>query len=88
MAIFHLLGYKHLDFNNDKGEEIKGTQIYGSFPEDGVTGAMVGKYFLRDDFDLPELTPGMTLEVTYNRKGKPEKVTEAPAAQRLNLSKS
>lgn len=85
--LLYLLGYKFLDFTNDHGEVVKGLQAFTAFQEDGVTGQRTDKLFFKDGFDLPELTPGMALEVTFNRKGKPEKVTVAPAAQKLNLGK-
>lgn len=85
--IVTLVGWKHLDFPNDRGEQVKGTQAFVSFPEDGVTGQRTDKLFFKDGFELPALEPGMTLEIAFNRKGKPEKVTAAPTAQRLNLGK-
>lgn len=85
--IVTLMGWKHLDFSNDRGEQIKGTQTYVAFQEDGVTGQQTEKLFLKDSMELPELTPGMALDVSFNRKGKPEKVTAAPATQKLNLGK-
>ena len=81
-----LLGYKVLDFTNDRGESVKGTQGFMAFPENGVTGQRTDKLFFKDGFELPALTPGMALEVAFNHRGKPEKVTAIPA-QRLNLGK-
>lgn len=83
----YLLGYKLLDFTNDRGELVKGTQAFVSFQEDGVVGQRTDKLFFKDGMAIPELTPGMTLDVTYNRKGKPEKVTAVETTQRLNLNK-
>lgn len=81
-----LLGYKLLDFESN-GERVKGTQAFVAFQEDGVTGQRTDKLFFRDGFELPDLTPGMTLDVTFNRRGKPEKVAAAQTSQRLNLGK-
>lgn len=83
----YLLGYKLLDFTNDRGELVKGTQAFVASQEDGVIGQRADKLFFKDGMELPELTPGMTLDVAYNRKGKPEKVTAVEAPQRLNLNK-
>lgn len=85
--LVYLLGYKLLDFTNDRGESVKGTQAFVSFQEDGVTGQRTDKLFFKDGMVIPELTPGMTLDVAYNRKGKPEKVTAVETPQRLNLNK-
>lgn len=83
----HLLGYKLLNFTNDRGELVKGVQAFVSFEEDGVTGQRTDKLFFKDGMELPELTPGMTLDVVYNRKGRPEKVTAVQTSQRINLNK-
>lgn len=72
-----LHGYKKLDFSDDNGNPVKGTQLYTSYPEDGVTGEACGKLFIRDEMELPPLTIGMMLEITYNRKGKPVSVKTA-----------
>lgn len=72
-----LHGFKFLDFLDDKGMPVKGTQLFTSFPEDGVTGEACGKLFIRDGMDLPPLTVGMMLDITYNRKGKPTSVKVA-----------
>lgn len=84
--VVYLLGYKHLDFESN-GERVKGTQVFGAYEEDGVIGQRTDKFFFRDGFELPDLHPGITLDMVFNRKGKPEKVTAAPAAQKLNLGK-
>lgn len=81
-----LLGYRILDFESDGGR-VKGTQTFVSYSEDGVVGQMTDKLFFKDGFELPELTPGMTLDVTFNRRGRPEKVAAAPTTQRLTLNK-
>ena len=77
-----LVGYKSLDFESN-GERVKGTQAFIAFEEEGVEGKRTDKLFFRDGFELP----GMTLEVAFNRKGKPESVTIAQTAQRLNIGK-
>lgn len=83
----YLLGYRPLDFTNDRGELVKGTQAFIASQEDGVIGQRADKLFLKDGMELPELVPGMALDVVYNRKGKPEKVSAVETSQRLNLNK-
>lgn len=70
-----LLGVRELDFKSNDGSAIKGTQWYISFPEEGVVGEMTDKLFLRDGFAIPACKPGDMLEISFNRKGKPESVT-------------
>ena len=81
-----LMGYKGLDFESN-GSRIKGIQAFMAFHADGVTGQQVDKLFFKDGFALPDLQPGMTLDVSFNNRGKPEKVTVAQTAQKLNLGK-
>lgn len=74
-----LVGYRKLDFLDDNGSHVKGTQLFTTYAEDGVTGEMCGKYFIREGMDLPALTPGMALDITFNRKGKVVAVKAANA---------
>lgn len=85
--LMYILGMKPLDFESN-GDRIKGTQLFVSYAEDGVIGQRADKLFLKDGFELPDdLKPGVTLEVAFNHRGKPEKVTVAQTTQRLNLGK-
>lgn len=65
-----LHGFKPLEFPDEKGNLVKGTNLFTSYPEDGVIGEACGKLFIRDGMELPPLTVGMMLDITYNRKGK------------------
>lgn len=64
-----LLGFRTLDFTTEDGA-VKGTQIFTGNVEEGVTGLMTDKFFIRDGMELPALTVGMTLDVEFNRKGR------------------
>ena len=68
--MFELLGFRHLDFSTDDGSSVKGDQLFVAFAEDGVTGRMADKLFIRDGIALPALTPGMMLDISFNRKGR------------------
>lgn len=82
-----LMGIRALDFESN-GEKVKGTQLFVAYPEDGVEGQMADKLFIKESVELPDgLKPGMNLDVTFNRRGRPEKVVAAPATQRLTLNK-
>ncbi len=70
-----LLGARELNFQSGDGTAVKGIQLYISFPDDNVVGEMTDKLFLRDGFSLPACKPGDMLEITFNRKGKPETIT-------------
>ena len=68
------------NFSTDDGSSVKGDQLFVAFAEDGVTGRMADKLFIRDGIALPTLTPGMMLDISFNRKGKVESVKTAPVS--------
>ena len=71
-----LQGFRALDFKSDNGDQVKGTQLFVSFPNDEVTGNMTEKLFIRPETQLPEkLKAGDVLDVTFNMRGKVEAVT-------------
>ena len=41
---------------------------------------MADKLFIRDGIALPTLTPGMMLDISFNRKSKVESVKTAPVS--------
>ena len=70
-----LLGARELNFQSGDRTTVKGVQLYISFPEESVVGEMTDKLFLRENFSLPACKPGDMLDITFNRKGKPETIT-------------
>lgn len=77
-----LLGFRKLDFTTEDGA-VKGYQLFTGNEEEGVTGLMTDRLFVRDGMELPALTVGMTLDVEFNRKGRvvAVKAATAPAAK-------
>lgn len=70
-----LRGYRQIDFKSDDGP-VRGIHLFVTFQEDGVTGEMVDKLFLREGFPVPKgLTVGGQIDVAFNRRGKPERIT-------------
>lgn len=70
-----LLGARELDFSSNDGSPVKGIQLFISFPEEGVVGEMTEKLFVRNGFALPACKPGDMLDISFNRKGKPESIS-------------
>ena len=73
-----LIGFKTLDFVDDKGNNIKGINIYIAYPDNTVIGNMCEKKFIADAVlqncdlktdDLPELV-GCALGVEFGRHDK------------------
>lgn len=71
----YLDGLRDLDFINEEGKPVQGTQLFVSYPWEGVTGEITDKFFVQRGFPLPaEIAPGDILDVAFNRKGRPEKI--------------
>lgn len=75
-----LIGFRKLDFTTEDGA-VKGYQLFTGNKEEGVTGQMTDKLFIRDGMELPALTVGMTLDVEFNRKGRVVAVRAATVAK-------
>jgi len=69
IAIIH--GLRALDFTAEDGKKIKGTQLFVTFEEEGVTGHATDKLFAKAAIELPEkLQVGSEVEIFFDRKGK------------------
>lgn len=69
-----LLGIQLVNFTNNNGETIKGTNIYCCFKDDGVEGLRTEKFFLKDGIKLPECKVNDTIDISFNMKGKVEMI--------------
>jgi len=73
-----LLGIRNLDFTGSNGNQVKGTNLYIAFPEDGVQGHAIDKVFIKPEINLPDgLKAGNHVQLFYNRRGKVEAVVAA-----------
>lgn len=85
-AILH--GYKQIKFSSADGKEVEGTQLFISCADNTVIGEVVDKLFVNKDFPLPDLKPGMSIDILYNRRGKAEQITALPEPQKaININK-
>lgn len=80
-----LLGYKVLDFKSSDNTDVKGTQAFVSYEEEGVIGCRTDKFFFKDGISIPAIAPGDTLDITFNRHGKPESI-HVVSNKQINLS--
>lgn len=80
----YLCGYKHIDFVPDGGKPVKGTKLYTVYPdpEAGVVGQFCEALYVPDGFSLPKLEPGQTLDIVYNRRGKPVSISVVEPARK------
>ena len=66
-----LLGLQELDFATDRGDKIKGTNIWISYPEKDVTGETAVKCFLSPELlGSTKLSVGLNFNIEFNAKGK------------------
>lgn len=73
-----LLGIQRLSFLNDKGETIKGTNIFTAFKDSNVEGLSVKKFFVSDSMSLPkDIQINDMLHISFNYKGRIEGIVKA-----------
>lgn len=69
-----VLGLQTINFTNNNGETITGTKIFCAFNDPAVEGHRTEGFFIKSDIKLPEFKVNDTIDICFNRKGKPEKV--------------
>ena len=73
-----LIGVMGVDFSNNQGEKIQGTNIFVAFKDENVQGLRTEKFFLKSDIDIPDQTKvNDTLNLVFNHKGKIESLSKA-----------
>jgi hypothetical protein len=76
--ISQLIGFQPIQFTNNNGEEIKGTNIYITFKDENVTGLRAKKMFIKNGIELPkDAKINDTVEIAFNFKGKIESISKA-----------
>jgi hypothetical protein len=72
MEKMKVVGFRDVDFTDDKGRRITGVSLYVNHPEENVSGQMAEKIFLNANtlFD-GHYSPvvGQTIGIDYGRKG-------------------
>lgn len=72
-----LVGVQRVNFTNNAGEAIKGTNIFCAFKDENVEGLRTEKFFLKDEIKLPDCKINDTIEISFNMKGKVEMLYKA-----------
>lgn len=72
-------GYRELDFKASDGKDIRGMQLFTTYPAADVTGEQTDKLFIRADMEMPSIKIGDTIDVFYNNRGKVESVKAVKA---------
>ena len=69
--IVMLQGYARVDFVNEKGERVHGTNLFITYPDPNVSGLFAGKVFVQPNIPIPDgTTPGAELDMQFTPKGK------------------
>ncbi len=77
--IANFLGLRDVSFTASDGRQIEGKSVYISFEEQGVKGMACDKVFVGDGIPFPaNITPNAKVDISYNRKGKVEKIALLP----------
>lgn len=73
----NFVGSQKLDFISSDGKQIKGTNLYVTYPANGVEGLKTDKFFLKNEIALPDFKANEKLEVYFNQRGKVEFIEKA-----------
>ena len=66
-----LLGVMPVDFTNNNGDNVRGTNIFVGFEDENVEGLRTEKFFVKDGISLPKDTKlNDTINISFNYKGK------------------
>jgi len=71
-----LVGVQHVNFTNNSGETITGTNIFCAFKDENVEGLRTDKFFLKEGIKLPDCKINDALEISFNMKGRVEAVSK------------
>ncbi len=70
-----LLGVMPVDFTNNSGDTVRGTNIFVGFEDENVKGIRAEKFFLKEGLALPKDTKlNDTINISFNYKGKIEMI--------------
>ena len=69
-TLFKLIGIQALNFKNNLGEQVRGTNIWVAYADENVTGLKAQKFFLKDGFELPDCKPNDNLRLIFDMRGR------------------
>lgn len=65
-----IFGVQLVDFSNQNGEVIKGTNLFVGYPYTHVVGVKTDKFFIKQSIDCSKIKPGDSVDLSFNRYGK------------------
>ena len=72
-----LVGVQRVNFTNNVGEVIKGTKLFCAFKDENVEGLRTEAFFVKPEVKIPECNINDAIELSFNMKGKIEKISKA-----------
>ncbi len=76
--IAQLIGLQNINFTNQNGETINGTNMFVAFVDENVDGLRCDKFFLKENIALPkDIKLNDKINISFNHKGKVEEVSKA-----------
>ena len=72
-----LVGVQRVNFTNNVGEVIKGSKLYCAFEDSNVEGLRTEAFFVKPEVKIPECKINDAIELSFNMKGKIEKISKA-----------
>lgn len=69
MTQYVTYGLQPIDFINNNGERIEGTNVFVGYRDENVIGQRTEKLFIKKGFPIPkELVPGAVIELWFDIK--------------------
>ena len=73
-----LVGVQSINFTNNNGESINGTNIFCAFKDENVEGLRTEKFFIKAGIEFPkDAKLNDTLDIAFHMKGKVEMIHKA-----------
>ena len=71
-----LAGLQGVDFVNNNGETVRGTNVYCLFKDEHVSGMKCAKFFIKESISLENIKPNDLVNLSFNMNGKVDAVTK------------
>ncbi len=72
------VGVQELDFQTERGDNIKGKNLYILHEDENVTGLKASKIFVKEGVNIPkDVKLNDMLDISFNMKGKVEAIYKA-----------
>lgn len=75
---YKVIGIRRFDYKSKKsGNSYEACEVYATYERSGVDGLACAPFFARSDRVSKDVSPGMTVQVFYNRFGSVDAIIKA-----------